>query len=252
MNIYAFRSEFIAMGLLEKLFIVGDGKPFLTLAQTKLLLKGCCWTLFISTISIVCGFILGLIIGIFSSRYEIASNKAQSIVNKGIKYLCTFYVTIFRGTPLFIQILIVYFGIPSILPINIGPLTSGIIALSLNSAAYLAENFRGGLNALPIGQWETALVLGYKRYQAFFYILCPQVFRNILPSITNEFISLIKESSILMVVGVPELTKITKDIVARDLNPMKMYSICAMLYLMMTLCCYYLIRLLNGKKQYDH
>lgn len=236
------------MGHVFGFFQVGDGQPFLTVPQMKLLFRGCCWTLLVSAVSIVFGFALGLIIGIFSSRYPISTHRIKGLLCSAVRYFCSLYVTVIRGTPLFIQILIIYFGVPSIIPVDIGPLTSGLIALSLNSAAYLAENIRGGLNALPIGQWETALVLGYKRYQAFFYILCPQVFRNILPSITNEFISLIKESSILMVVGVPELTKITKDIVSRDLNPMKMYSVCAVLYLIMTLCCHYLIKILDRKK----
>lgn len=214
-----------------------------SLAVAKLLLRGCGWTLLISVASILFGSIFGLIMGGCSSRYSSC---------KLTKCLCSMYVTLMRGTPLFIQILIIYFGLPSVIRLNLDPLTAGIIALSMNSSAYLSESIRGGINSLSVGQWETALVLGYKKYQAFFYILYPQVLRNILPSITNEFISLIKESSILMVVGVPELTKVTKDIVSRDLNPMEMYSICAGLYLMMTLFCYYLTKCLQGKKQYDY
>ncbi|CRH86048.1 amino acid ABC transporter permease protein [Chlamydia trachomatis] len=86
-------------------------------------------------------------------------------------------------------------------------------------------------------------MLGYTGPQIFLHILYPQVFKNILPSLTNEFVSLIKESSILMVVGVPELTKVTKDIVARELNPMEMYLICAGLYLIMTSAFSYFARL---------
>lgn len=223
--------------------LVGTSELEHSLAVAKLLLRGCKWTLLISLVSIVCGSFLGLIIGGCSSRYSSC---------KLTKCLCHMYVTLMRGTPLFIQILIIYFGLPSVIKFNLGPLTAGIIALSMNSAAYLAESIRGGINSLSVGQWETALVLGYKKYQAFLYIVYPQVIRNILPSITNEFISLIKESSILMVVGVPELTKITKDIVARDLNPMEMYSICAGLYLIMTLFCYYVTKCLQGKKKYDN
>ena len=143
--------------------------------------------------------------------------------------------------------LIVYFGVPSLIKVNLSPLVAGLVALTLNSAAYLAENVRGGINALPTQQWEAAKVLGYRGSQIFWHILYPQAFKNILPSLTNEFVSLIKESSILMVVGVPELTKVTKDIVARELNPMEMYLICAGLYLVMTSAFSYFARLTEKK-----
>ncbi|EPP35538.1 amino ABC transporter, permease, 3-TM region, His/Glu/Gln/Arg/opine family domain protein [Chlamydia ibidis] len=160
-------------------------------------------------------------------------------------------MNIIRGTPLFIQILIIYFGLPSISKLDPSPLVAGLIALSINSAAYLGESVRGGINALSLGQWESAKVLGYKRHQIFIYIIYPQVLRNILPSLTNEFITLIKESSILMVVGVPELTKVSRDIVARELNPMEMYTITAGLYLLMTSAFAYIARFAERKKKYD-
>lgn len=211
------------------------------LATGRLLLKGCGYTLWITGISLVFGSFLGLGIGTITSRY----------------FRCRFarlfghtYVTVIRGTPLFIQILIVYFGLPSLILVNISPMVSGLIALSLNSAAYLAENIRGGINALSVGQWESAQVLGYTRFQIFKCILYPQVFKNILPSLTNEFVSLIKESSILMVVGVPELTKVTKDIVSRELNPMEMYALCAVLYFCMTSLFSFVARISEKRGRY--
>lgn len=208
------------------------------LLTAKLLLRGCGYTLFITTISLVCGFVLGWGIGTVNSRY---------FPCRIAKFLGNVYVMAVRGTPLFIQILIVYFGVPSLIKVNLSPLVAGLIALTLNSAAYLAENVRGGINALPTQQWEAAKVLGYNGAQIFLHILYPQAFKNILPSLTNEFVSLIKESSILMVVGVPELTKVTKDIVARELNPMEMYLICAGLYLVMTSAFSYFARLTEKK-----
>lgn len=208
-------------------------------ATTKVLLRGCGYTLFVSGISILWGSLLGFIIGTLTSRY---------FPNRIVRWVGNAYVAVIRGTPLFIQILIFYFGIPSIIHLNLTPLTAGIIALSINSSAYLAENIRGGINALSIGQWESAKVLGYKRIQIFYYIIYPQVLRNIMPSLTNELIALIKESSILMVVGIPELTKVSKDIVSRELNPMEMYSICAGLYLFMTSCVSCISRLFERRE----
>ncbi|WP_201456980.1 amino acid ABC transporter permease [Chlamydia sp. 17-3921] len=211
--------------------------------SAKLLFRGSLYTMGISAVAILCGSILGLIIGTLTSRY---------FSFRIIKFFGNSYVTIVRGTPLFIQILIIYFGLPSVIHLDPSPLVAGIIALSINSAAYLAENIRGGINALPIGQWETAKVLGYKPHQAFLFILYPQVFRNILPSLMNEFVALIKESSILMVVGIPELTKVSKDIVSRELNPMEMYGLCAALYLVMTTTFSYVARVFErGKHEYQ-
>ncbi|ANH78959.1 amino acid ABC transporter permease [Candidatus Chlamydia sanziniae] len=213
------------------------------IATAILLLRGCGYTLFISSIAILCGSMWGLLIGTVSSRYFCC---------RIVRFLANSYVTVIRGTPLFIQILILYFGLPAVIHLEPTPLASGIIALSINSAAYLAENIRGGINALSLGQWESAKVLGYKKYQIFFYIIYPQVFKNILPSLTNEFVSLIKESSILMVVGVSELTKVSKDIVSRELNPMEMYTICAGLYLVMTTTFSFVARLLERRQGYDN
>ena len=198
-------------------------------ATARVLLRGCEYTVFISGISIIFGLFLGIIIGSLTSQYFSC---------RVLRSLGSLYVTIIRGTPLFIQILICYFGLPTVIRVNLSPLASGIISLSINSSAYLAEIIRGGINSLSIGQWESAKVLGYKKSQIFLYIIYPQVFRNILPSLTNEFIALIKESSILMVVGVPELTKVSKDI-----------SICAGLYLIMTSLLSYFARLLERKRE---
>ncbi|EPP36428.1 L-cystine transport system permease protein YecS [Chlamydia avium] len=210
------------------------------ISTARVLLRGCKYTLFISSISIFFGSLLGIAIGTLTSRY-FSCRILRSLGN--------LYVTIIRGTPLFIQILICYFGLPTVIRLNLSPLIAGLISLSINSSAYLAENIRGGIDSLSIEQWESAKVLGYKKSQIFLYIIYPQVFTNVLPSLTNEFIALIKESSILMVVGVPELTKVSKDIVSRELNPMEMYGICAGLYLIMTSSFSYFARLLERRRK---
>lgn len=210
------------------------------IATARLLLRGCEYTVLISGISIVFGLFFGIIIGSLTSQYFSC---------RALRYLGSLYVTIIRGTPLFIQILICYFGLPTVIRTNLSPLAAGIISLSINSSAYLAEIIRGGINSLSVGQWESAKVLGYNKSQIFLYIIYPQVFKNILSSLTNEFIALVKQSSILMIVGVPELTKVTKDIVSRELNPMEMYSICAGLYLIMTSSLSYFSRLLERKRE---
>lgn len=190
-----------------------------------LLVKGAVMTLWISAIGIFCGFVFGTIFGIFDC------NKLRS------KFLSPFlrlYVTVFRGTPLFVQLLIVYFALPDVLHIQLSPITAGIITLGLNSTAYLAEVVRAGINAIDIGQWDASYILGYSRFATFRFVILPQAIRNVMPAITNEFATLIKESSILMVIGVPELVKVSKDIVARNLKPMEIYLLAALFYLAMT------------------
>jgi polar amino acid transport system permease protein len=203
-----------------------------------LMLRGAVITIFISLTGIFFGFLFGALVGIFDCK------KLKS------RYLSPFlrsYVTIFRGTPLFVQLLIVYFALPDALGIRLSPIAAGIITLGLNSTAYLAEIMRAGINAIDPGQWDASYILGYSRFSTFRFVILPQAIRNVLPAITNEFATLIKESSILMVIGVPELVKVSKDIVARNLKPMEIYLMAAVLYLIMTYAVAYAAKFLESK-----
>lgn len=150
------------------------------------------------------------------------------------KWACKTFVCVVRGTPLFVQLLIMYYALPELLGFSFSPFTAGVLTLGINSTAYISEIIRGGVDALPEGQWETSYVLGYTKRQTLQWIILPQVVRHTLPSLVNELTSLIKETSILMVIGVAELTKVSKDIVARELDPMTIYLAAAVLYLLMT------------------
>lgn len=189
------------------------------------LLKGAWITVQISFASLCIGGVIGACLGVVNS---------QALRSPLLGSLMSAYVGLIRGTPLFVQVLIVYFGLPTLLDWNLSPLQAGVIALGLNSAAYLSEIVRGGINALPKGQWEACYTLGYSKIQAIRFVILPQAAWNIAPAIVNEMISLVKESSILLVVGVPELTKVSKDIVSHQLKPMEIYLLCAGIYLIMT------------------
>jgi len=151
-----------------------------------------------------------------------------------LKPLFNAFVWVVRGTPLFVQVLIIYYALPELLGSTLPPFSAGVIALGINSTAYISEIVRAGINAIADGQWEAAFVLGLNRWKTLKGIILPQMLRISLPGLTNEITALIKETSILMVIGVAELTKISKDIVARELDPMTIYLAAAMLYLMMT------------------
>lgn len=195
------------------------------LSALPLLFKGALITIKISAFGIVIGIIFGGCLGVLNSD-ELRSKYVGKLINT--------YVTIMRGTPIFVQLLIVYFAFPETFGLDFTPQTAGILTLGLNSTAYLSETMRGGINAVPKGQWEGALTLGYNRFQTLQYIILPQAIKNVLPAITNEFANLIKDSSILMVIGVPELIKTSKDIVSRELKPMEIYLMAAMIYLLIT------------------
>lgn len=197
----------------------------LLIKSLPFLLQGALATVQIALVSIAIGLCGGIVIGILN-----CDRRRSTFVG----YLLTGFVAIVRGTPLFVQLLIVYYGLPQILNISFTPFMAGVITLGVNSTAYLSEVVRGGINAIPKGQWEAAYVLGITPYKTLSSIILPQMFRIILPSVTNELTSLIKETSILMVIGVAELTKVSKDIVARELDPMTIYLAAAVIYLIMT------------------
>ncbi|AMV64038.1 ABC-type amino acid transport system, permease and periplasmic component [Pediococcus damnosus] len=158
----------------------------------KYFAKGIGYTLLISAFSVFFGFILGTILAFMRlSR------------NKLFKAVSTAYIEFIRGTPLMVQIMFVYFGIG--LVVNIPALTSGIIAVSLNSGAYVAEVIRGGINSIDKGQTEAARSLGLSKNYTMRYVVLPQAIKNIWPALGNEFISLIKESSIVSIIGVTDL-----------------------------------------------
>ena len=123
---------------------------------------------------------------------------------------------------------------PDVIGINFSAFTAGFLALGFNSIAYVAEIVRGGVNAIPQGQWEAGYVLGYSKTEKFLYIIFPQMFKNCLPSFTNEFASLIKETSIISIIGLAELTRVGMNINSRTLQPMPIYFSIAVMYFVMT------------------
>ncbi|MBR0271930.1 MAG: amino acid ABC transporter permease [Methanobrevibacter sp.] len=136
-----------------------------------------------------------------------------------LRWLMKIYISIMRGTPLMLQLIVVFFGPYYIFGATLSPdyrFIAVIIAFSINYAAYFAEIYRGGIEAIPKGQYEAAQVLGYGKVQTFFTIILPQVFRIILPSVTNEVITLVKDTSLSFVIAVPEMFTVAKQIAAAD------------------------------------
>ena len=136
-----------------------------------------------------------------------------------LRWLMKIYISIMRGTPLMLQLIIVFFAPYYVFGINLSAdyrFMAVIIAFTINYAAYFAEIYRGGIEAIPKGQYEAAQVLGYNKLETFFIIVLPQVFKIVLPSITNEIITLVKDTSLSFVIAIPEMFTIAKQIAAAD------------------------------------
>ncbi|MCI6736509.1 MAG: amino acid ABC transporter permease [Intestinibacter sp.] len=205
-------------------------------------IQGAKTTIIISLVSLVIGFVLGLLICLM---------KMSKI--KILKWPASAYVQILRGTPLFVQIFIIYFGLPQLgiqFP-DIGPFSSdfvsGAFALSINSSAYIAEIFRSGIQAVDKGQMEASRSLGLGYVDAMRYVIVPQAVKNVLPALANEFITLVKESSIISVIGVQELMFKAGIVRTALYRPFEPYIMAAIMYLVMTTVLSLLVGLLEKK-----
>ena len=143
--------------------------------------------------------------------------------------LVTLYVSAMRGTPLLVQVFIVYYGLPSI-GIEFSPITAGILALTLNVAAYMSESLRGSIQAVSQGQWLAGTSLGLTRTQTLRYVVGPQALRAAVPSLSNSLISLIKDTSLVSVIAVTELMLATKELISTTFQPFPLYLAAAGVY----------------------
>ncbi|WP_027725581.1 amino acid ABC transporter permease [Tuberibacillus calidus] len=199
-------------------------------------LKGTLLTIGFSVASIILGTILGLLIGL-----------GEMMRNKKLAAPFRVYVTLFRGTPLLVQIMIIHFGF---VPLFIGETNvyiSGIAALSLNSAAYVAEIFRAGIQSLDRGQMEAARSLGMTHVQAMQHVIIPQAFKRMIPALGNEFIVLIKDSSLVSVIAAPELMYWGNAMQGQYYRPWEPYLTTAFIYLILTMVCDFLLRKLERR-----
>lgn len=201
---------------------VTDALPFL--------LKATQITILLAVVSMAIGLVLGLV----TALMRISKNKL-------LYRIASIYVSAIRGTPLLVQIYLVYFGLPQI-GITLGALTSGIIALSINTGAYLSESFRAAILSVDHGQVEAADSIGMTKGQAMRRIILPQSIRTAIPTIGNVYIGLIKDTSLVSVITVTELLYQTTLIVAKTFKPLTLYAAAAVLY---WIVCTFFVFLLN-------
>lgn len=199
-----------------------------------MILEGLKNTILIALGSIVIGILLGLLIAIVRDMYE--KNGKGLILNK----ICKIYVDVIRGTPALLQLMIIYYVIFKSVSIDL--VLVGILAFGLNSSAYVSEIIRAGINSIDVGQMEAAKSLGFKYFQSMRFIILPQAIKNVLPALGNEFITLVKETSVAGYIGIMELTKSMDMIASRTYNYFFPLIIAALIYLGLTML---LTKLLN-------
>lgn len=183
------------------------------------LVQACGWTIVISSVSIVAGLALGTVVsGAMQSSHRLLSLAGRT------------FVSFFRGAPLLVQLLLIYNLLP-MLGLNVPSMVAAIVGLSLCTAAYQAENLRGGFASVPRGLLEAADMLGMTPFQQFWRIRAPIALRMTLPALTNEAIMILKASSLVSVVGVVELTRMAQDLSASTFRPLPLFAAAALLYL---------------------
>lgn len=199
---------------MEAVSVVFENLPFLLLGAWD--------TLKLTFFSVL----IGLIIGTFIGMGRLSKIRIINIPS-------TVYVEFLRGTPLLVQISIVYFGLPQ-LGIQLQAYLAAIVALGLNSGAYIAEIVRAGIQSIPKGQYEAARSLGLSHWQSMRYVILPQAFKNILPALGNEFITLTKDSSLASIIGVTELMRRGQFVITRTFQTFSIYFGIAIIYFAMT------------------
>ncbi|HEY2976778.1 MAG TPA: amino acid ABC transporter permease [Burkholderiaceae bacterium] len=161
------------------------------------------------------------------------------------------YVSAMRGTPLLVQVFIIYYGLPSI-GIEFSPISAGILALTLNVAAYLSESLRGAVAGVTQGQWLAGTSLGLTRTQTLRYVVGPQALRSAVPSLSNSLISLIKDTSLVSVIAVTELMLATKELISTTFQPFPLYIAAAGVYWVLSLAFEQLQRVLERRLAFPH
>ncbi len=219
-----------------------------------LLLKGVGNTMLIALVGTLAGLAIGLLIGILRTT-PFSKNPVLYWIHKIANVLCSVYIEIFRGTPMMVQAMVIYWGYAYASGGNTLPLIpSGIIIVSINTGAYMAEIIRGGIISIDKGQFEGAQAIGMTHVQTMFHVVIPQVIRNVLPSVSNEFIINIKDTSVLNVIGVAELYYYAGVIKKFNLQIFQTYFVVCVLYFILTFSISRLLRYfekkLDGKDTY--
>lgn len=201
----------------------------------SLFLKGALMTLFIASVSTIVGFLIGILVAVIRNmKLDKDKNKFTYYLHKVINFILACYVEIFRGTPMMVQSMLIYFGAKLYLGIDMAPISAALFIVSVNTGAYLSEVVRGGINSVDVGQMEACKALGMTHGQSMINVILPQAIKNILPSIGNEFVINIKDTSVLNVISVTELFFVSKSIAGSTYNIFETYAVTCVIYFVLT------------------
>ena len=236
-------------GWIER-FVFDFDRNFIREDRWKSLLKGLGNTLYITFFAVLLGIALGVVIAIVRSTYDknYADMKQKGGFGRWVlaffNAICNVYLTVIRGTPVVVQLLIMYF---IIFASSTNGMMVAIIAFGVNSGAYVAEIFRGGILSVDHGQFEAGRSLGFNYIQTMAYIVIPQMFKIVLPTLCNEFIVLLKETAVAGYVGIADLTKVGDLIRGRTFSPFMPLIAVALIYLVIVMLFTYLVRKLERR-----
>lgn len=218
-------------------FINGDNWHYIA--------DGLVTTIQITFFAVLVGIVIGFIVGIIRSTYD----KTHRL--KILNFICNVYLTVIRGTPVLVQLLIIYYVIFA--SVRIDKVLVAVLAFGINSGAYVAEIFRSGIMSIDNGQFEAGRSLGFNYPQTMWYIIMPQAFKNVLPALCNEFIALLKETSIAGYIGLQDLTKGGDIIRSRTYSAFMPLIAVALIYLAIVLIFTQLIKILERRlRQSEH
>ena len=186
---------------------------------------GAIMTVAVSAVSIFFGLVLGILL-----TFALVSE------NRALRLAAQCYLSFFRGTPLLTQLLLAFYVVPPLVGIDAPPLAAAIFAITLNTTAFQAEIYRGGLAIIPPGQFEAARMLGMTTWQARRRIIIPQLLQRVLPALINEITIIVKNSSLISVIAVTELTRVSQQLAAAAFRPVEAYVAAAIGYLIITTC----------------
>ncbi|MBE3596755.1 MAG: amino acid ABC transporter permease [Hydrogenibacillus sp.] len=208
-----------------------DFRPEIIWDYRELFIRGAYYTVILS----VAGVAIGLVIGLFAGMAKLSRFPWLRIPT-------IIYIEFFRGTPLFVQILLIHFAVlPTLLGQSQSPIVSGIVALAVNSGAYIAEIFRAGIQSIARGQMEAARSLGLSHVQAMRYVILPQALRRMIPPLGNEFLIVLKDSSLLSAIATPELANAGRIVNGALQRPWEAFMTVLVLYLILSLVISYLV-----------
>lgn len=220
----------------------------------SMLVSGIGMTLLLASVGTIAGFFIGLAVGIIRT-IPTPTTTGKKLLLKVSNWLLSVYIEVFRGTPMMVQAAVIYYGIAQFWHLNINRTIAALIIVSINTGAYLAEIIRGGIISTPTGQFEAASALGMTHNQRMWHIILPQAIKNCLPSITNEFIVNIKDTSVLSIISVSELFFVGTTVASQTFKFFPTYLTISAIYLILTFTITRIFNLiekhLQGNKNYN-